>query len=292
MFWWKRSTPASVPATQDLDPERMLRRRLEADERLIRSEQNTRGEESALLAARGFDPDLVIPGGEHGAAMTLLDLYRRLRQQTIFEAACRLPSEAVARLVLLCDLPPDLREACYLGFLQKSNEETKHAESVFGAVYLRLGGRPAKAVPEDCIDDVSGGLLVAAEDPAENTRRFLDRSAIVAGTESASLFDGLPIWSARAKSWDDPLGRWLHARIETVVRPEEARHVLLTRMIFHRAVRPLGADAVARFVRHARFGVARTTRREFDEAEFMRAMGAAIPSFEDALGLAPAHRAA
>ena len=68
------------------------------------------------------------------------------------------------------------------------------------------------------------------------------------------------------------------------VKPEEARHVLTWRYLFHQGVVPRGADAIERYFMLTNWGRDRFLAPRMERQEFDRHMKASCPTVEQLIG--------
>jgi hypothetical protein len=93
-----------------------------------------------------------------------------------------------------------------------------------------------------------------------------------------------PTLLTRCARWGHPIGQELVRQIEETVRPEESRHVLTWRYVFHTLIAPKGEAVI-----HAYFGATNTGRitlgsSPFDRQAFTRMVGGGAPTFRQLLG--------
>jgi hypothetical protein len=188
-------------------------------------------------------------------------------------------------LALQAGLPNKVADALFLAYNQQSAEEAGHGDKVFAHAYFALGGSAPEAQHSVFGDgaDVSANMLPSA-DPAENLRRLCEIAGVLGGIETVALQRVLPFVSEVCMAWNHPIGNDLVAQIRDVVRPEESRHVLTFRYVFHQLVVPRGQAAIAAYMQATNAGRAQLGAPALDEAALDRLLGSASPSVQQLMG--------
>jgi hypothetical protein len=233
----------------------------------------------ARLSDRGFDPDARV--GE----LTVMQLYELLGVVASSEKAGQSPTHALSRLALHVGLPNKFADALFLAYNQQSAEEAGHGDKVFAHAYFALGG----SAPESQHSVFGNGAEVSAAmqasaDRSENLRRFCEIAGVLGGIETVALQRVLPFLNDLCLAWNHPIGNDLVAQIRDVVRPEESRHVLIFRYVFHRVVVPQGAAAIGRYMQATNNGRAQLGAPTLDATSLERLLGSTSPSAQQLIG--------
>jgi hypothetical protein len=240
---------------------------------------------SGRLADRGIDPNRVLGKGEFGQEVDVTALYVMLGAVAATEKAGQAPTHAAARLALQAGLPSEIADTLFLAYNQQSAEEAGHGDKVFGNAYYALGG--TSAGPElNVFGDEAGGVALVApgEDAKQNKKRLGVFAAVLGGIETVALQRAFPTLVNLCEAWDHPVARDLLQQIRDVVRPEESRHVLLFRYVFHQLIADKGETVVAAFRDTANLARAQLQAAALDAAAFERLMGASSPTPRQLLG--------
>jgi hypothetical protein len=240
---------------------------------------------SGRLADRGIDPNLVLGTGEFGQEVDVTALYVMLGAVAATEKAGQAPTHAAARLALQAGLPSEIADTLFLAYNQQSAEEAGHGDKVFGNAYYVLGGKSAGS-ELNVLGGESGGVALAAlgEDAKQNKKRLGVFAAVLGGIETVALQRAFPTLVNLCERWDHPVARDLLLQIRDVVRPEEARHVLLFRYVFHQLIAAKGEAVVAAFRDAANAARAQLQAAPLDPAAFERLMGTSSPTPRQLLG--------
>jgi hypothetical protein len=247
----------------------------EAEERL----KTARGR----LADRGIEPDRVIGEGTDGAAISVAGFYGILAVVGATEKAGQSPTYALARLALRSDLPSELAETLFLAYNQQSAEEAGHGDKVFGNAYFAMGG----VAPDTSRSVVGQGVpsfLQPSEDPGENQRRLGRIAGVLGGIETGALHRVFPLVMGLCERWDHAIGNDLRRQIQETVRPEEARHVLIWRYVFHTLFAPEGEEAANVYFDATNGGRARLGMPPLPREEIARMLGSSAPTPRQLLG--------
>jgi hypothetical protein len=237
------------------------------------------------LIDRGLDPDHVIGDTEATGSVDLAAFYDLLGTMAASEKAGQSPTYSLARLALRSSLPSEIADLLFLAYNQQSAEEAGHGDKVFGNAYFSMGGRPPggeRSVFGDG-DDVASGLA-ARDDPRENAWVLCTAAATLGGIETAALQRLFPFVGALCERWDHPIARDLARQIHDVVRPEESRHVLTWRYVFHHLVAPKGQAHVDQYLVATNAGRTQLAAPILDRKTFERIIGSQAPSARQLLG--------
>jgi hypothetical protein len=246
-----------------------------------------RARESARsrLMDRGFDPDDVIAAEGPGAGTDVAGFYDILGVMSASEKAGQSPAYALARLALHAALSNEIADHLFLAYNQQSAEEAGHGDKVFGNAYFAMGG----AAPECGLSVFGNGDYAAtpmqpSDDPLDNNERLRAAAARIGGIETVALQQLFPMVTALCEAWKHPIGRDLALQIRDTVRPEESRHVLIWRYVFHRVVAPAGAAAIEAYLRSTNVGRARLGAPALHREAFTRMLGTTAPTVRQLLG--------
>jgi hypothetical protein len=236
------------------------------------------------LSDRGLDPALVVGKGDLGNDITLAGFYVMLGMVAATEKAGQGPTFAMARLALQAGLPNEIADTLFLAYNQQSAEEAGHGDKVFGNAYYLMGG-VAPAAESSVVGGGPGpSLLNADEDPKVNKKRLCGIAGVLGGIETVALNRAFPTVVAICERWDHPIARDLFAQIRDVVRPEESRHVLNWRYVFHHLIAPKGEPVVDGFFAATNTGRRMLAAPELDRESFARMMGQSSPTPRQLLG--------
>lgn len=236
--------------------------------------QDVRAAARGRLSDRGIDPDQILGSGELGQDVDVVGLYLTLGAVAASEKAGQNPTYAAARLALHAGLRSSIADTLFLAYNQQSAEEAGHGDKVFGNAYFTLGGSAANddlSVFGNAADAVS--LLAPCDDPQQNKKRLGTFAAVLGGIETVALQRAFPALVNLCERWDHPVSRDLMLQIRDVVRPEESRHVLLFRYVFHQLIANKGPAVIAGFRDAFNGGRAQLGAAALDEAEFARLLG-------------------
>lgn len=247
----------------------------------VRTGANSR----ARLLDHGLDADRVIGEFGPGAPIDLTRFYDLLAVIASSEKAGQSPAYALARLALHSRLGRDVEELLFLAYNQQSAEEAGHGDKVFANAYFAMGSVAPDAGESLFGDgDDTAGALVPTDDPEENARVLRTTAAVIGGIETVALQRVFPLVTALCEAWDHPVGHDLAAQIRDVVRPEESRHVLIWRYVFHRLVAPRGGAAVEAYLAGTNDGRTQLGTPRLDRPSLFRMLGAEAPTARQLLG--------
>ncbi|MGC1400201.1 hypothetical protein, partial [Candidatus Binatus sp.] len=238
---------------------------------------------SARLTDRGIDPRPIVTTDYDGNAISVAQFYMMLRAYSVTEKAGQDPTYKAARVAIASDLPPRARDAAFVALNQQSAEEAGHGDKVFGAAYYEMGGVAPTPLPEEQLNN-GGDFLEPVSDPAINTQKVLDMMAILGGVETLALERAFPLVLDACSRWNHPLASQLVDQVNRNVKPEEARHVLTWRYLFHQGVAPRGEDAIERYFMLTNWGRDRFLAPRMERREFERHMKASCPTTEQLIG--------
>ncbi len=240
------------------------------------------------LADRGIDPDRRLGKSEFGEDISVLGLYVILGATAATEKAGQSPTHAAARLALHAGLPAEIADTLFLAYNQQSAEEAGHGDKVFGNAYYAMGGAaPAAAlsVVGNGGTNVDGaGFLGPTEDPKQNKKRLGGFAAVLGGIETVALQRAFPNLVTLCERWDHPIAHDLLAQIRDVVRPEESRHVLLFRYVFHQLIASKGDTVIETFRSATNSGRTMLGAEALDREAFTRLVGSSSPTPRQLLG--------
>jgi len=243
-----------------------------------------RERERGRLIDRGLDPDQVI-GETEGNPIDVATFYDILGKMAASEKAGQSPTYSLARLALRAGLPNEIADTLFLAYNQQSAEEAGHGDKVFGNAYFSLGGTAPggeNSVFGDGADVASG--LKPGDDPRENERLLGSVAGTIGGIEIVALQRVFPLVTRLCEGWDHPIARALVRQIREVVRPEESRHVLIWRYVFHQLIAPKGAAHVDQYLQATNAGRTQLVAPPFDRETFDRMIGTRAPSSRQLLG--------
>ena len=237
----------------------------------------------ARLTDRGIDPRPIVTTDYDGNAISVAQFYMMLRAYSVTEKAGQDPTYKAARVAIASDLPPRARDAAFVALNQQSAEEAGHGDKVFGAAYYEMGGIAPAPLAEEQLDN-GGDFLEPVADPAVNTQKVIDMMAVLGGVETLALERAFPLVLDACARWKHPLAGQLIDQVNHNVKPEEARHVLTWRYLFHQGVVPRGADAIERYFMLTNWGRDRFLAPRMERHEFDRHMKASCPTVEQLIG--------
>jgi hypothetical protein len=238
---------------------------------------------SARLSDRGIDPRPIVTNDFERNEISVAQFYMMLRAFSVTEKAGQDPTYKAARVAIASDLAPRVRDAAFVALNQQSAEEAGHGDKVFGAAYYEMGGVAPAPLPEEQLNN-GGDFLEPVADPAINTQKVLDMMAILGGVETLALENAFPLVLDACSRWKHPLSGQLIEQVNHTVKPEEARHVLTWRYLFHQGVAPRGADAIERYFMLTNWGRDRFLAPRMERREFERHMKASCPTTEQLIG--------
>jgi hypothetical protein len=239
----------------------------------------------ARLVDRGIDPNPVLGTDYAGNSMTVAGFYMMLRGYSVTEKAGQAPTYRAARCAIESDLAPRVRDAMFVALNQQSAEEAGHGDKVFAAAYYELGGTAPEVLAEDQLQD-SGAFLDPVADKALNTQKVIDVMAVLGGVETLALEQAFPLVLNACAKWDHPLADQLTEQVNRTVKPEEARHVLTWRYLFHMGAEPRGEAAIQRYYALTNWGRDRFLAPRMEWSEFQRHMKASCPTVDQLIGRA------
>jgi hypothetical protein len=235
------------------------------------------------LADRGIDPGQVLGQGEQGGEITAAGFYVMLGVVAATEKAGQSPTYAAARLAQHAGLPSEIRDTLFLAYNQQSAEEAGHGDKVFGNAYYAMGG-VAPTGAQSVVGQGGGGFLDPVDDPKQNRKRVGGFAGVLGGIETVALHRAFPNIVAMCERWNHPIGRELIAQIRDVVRPEESRHVLIWRYVFHQLIAPKGKAVIDAFMQATNSGRRSLAAPELDAQAFARLIGTGAPTPRQLLG--------
>jgi len=237
------------------------------------------------LMDRGFDPDHAIGDSGTTDSIDVATFYDILGRMAASEKAGQSPTYSLARLALRAGLPSEAADTLFLAYNQQSAEEAGHGDKVFGNAYFSMGGVAPGG--EHSVfgegDDVAS-VLNPRDDPSENERSLGITAARIGGIETFALQYLFPLVSKLCDRWDHPIGRDLARQIRDVVRPEESRHVLIWRYVFHRTIAPKGPARVDEYLQNTNAGRTQLAAPAFDRPTLERMLGTGAPTARQLLG--------
>jgi len=246
--------------------------------RAVTSER-TRGR----LSDRGFDPDRVI--GDADGAMDVAGFYDLLEVMAASEKAGQSPTYWLARLALSADLPSEIAETLFLAYNQQSAEEAGHGDKVFGNAYFSMGGVAPGG--EHSVFGDGGDVasrLKARDDPYENAQLLARTAGRIGGIETVALQRLFPLVTTLCERWNHPIGLDLMKQLRDVVRPEESRHVLTWRYVFHSLIVPQGAAHIDEYVQATNAGRSQLAAPTLARDQLERMLGTHAPTTRQLLG--------
>jgi hypothetical protein len=238
------------------------------------------------LGDRGIDPRQVLGTNELGDDVSVASFYGMLGRIAATEKAGQGPTFAMARLALKAGLPNEIADTLFLAYNQQSAEEAGHGDKVFGNAYYALGGH-APAAEQSAVGNGTGpnpDFLRASDDPKRNKQLLAGIAGVLGGIETVALNRVFPFVVTLGERWDHPIARDLLAQIRDTVRPEESRHVLNWRYVFHHMVAPKGDAVVDGFLGATNSGRRMLGSPEFDRETIMRMLGTSAPTPRQLLG--------
>ncbi len=235
------------------------------------------------LSDRGIDPRPIVATDYEGNQISVAQFYMMLRAYSVTEKAGQDPTYKAARIAIASDLAPRARDAAFVALNQQSAEEAGHGDKVFGAAYYEMGGIAPALLPEEQLNS-GGDFLEPVADPAMNTQKVLDMMAVLGGVETLALESAFPLVLDACSRWKHPLAGQLIEQVNHNVKPEEARHVLTWRYLFHQGVAPRGDDAIERYFMLTNWGRDRFLAPRMERREFDRHMKASCPTTEQLIG--------
>jgi hypothetical protein len=235
------------------------------------------------LADRGIDPSVVIGRNVFDEEVTVAGFYLMLGAVGATEKAGQDPTFALARLALQAGVPSEVADTLFLAYNQQSAEEAGHGDKVFGNAYYAMGGY-APAADQSVVGNGGGGFLQPTDDLKQNRKLLCGVAGVLGGIETVALNRVFPGLVSMSESWGHPIGRDLVAQIRDTVRPEESRHVLIWRYVFHNLIAPKGADVIEAFRQATNTGRRQVLGDELDQDTFLRMMGSSSPTPRQLLG--------
>src|SRR5487761_1826043 len=235
------------------------------------------------LSDRGIDPAPVIGMDFDGNPMTVAGFYAQLRTISVTEKSGQDPTFKMARLALASDLPARARDAAFVALNQQSAEEASHGDKIFGAVFFALGGIAPAPIPGEQ-NQQPPNYLLPTDDSSSDTQTLLDMMAVLGGVETLALENSFPAVLEACARWKHPLAEQLIDQVNHQVKPEEARHVLTWRYLFHTGALPKGEAAVERYFAMTNLGRDFFMAPTMERHQFDRHMKASCPSVEQLLG--------
>ena len=235
------------------------------------------------LSDRGIDPDQRLGANELGGDVTTARFYLLLGVVAASEKAGQGPTYAIARLALRSGLPSEIADTVFLAYNQQSAEEAGHGDKVFGNAYYAMGGVPTDS-SMSVFGDGGASFLEPGPDPRENLQRLVEVAAVLGGIETVALQRALPNVTGLCERWNHPVGNDVIAQIRDVVRPEESRHVLNFRYVFHQLIAPAGRPLIDAYFHATNAGRSQLDAPPLDRDRFARTVGASSPTPSQLLG--------
>jgi hypothetical protein len=235
------------------------------------------------LADRGIDPHQLLGRSEFGGEMTTAGLYVVLGSVAATEKAGQNPTHTLARLALRAGLSHEVADTLFLAYNQQSAEEAGHGDKVFGNAYYAMGGRAFEA-EQSVVGTPDSSAILNCDDSKENRKRLGGAAALLGGIETVALQRAFPNLVALCEAWGHPIARDLIAQIRDVVRPEESRHVLIWRYVFHELIAPKGEKVIEFYRQATNNGRALVAAEEIDRETFDRMIGTSAPTSRQLLG--------
>lgn len=247
----------------------------------MRVRERTRGR----LSDRGLDPDRVIDETEANGAIDVAGFYDILGVVAASEKAGQSPTRWLARLALTADLPSEVAETLFLAYNQQSAEEAGHGDKVFGNAYFSMGGVAPGGEHSVFGDggDVASGLK-PCDDPHENATLLASTAGTIGGIETVALQRLFPLITTLCERWNHPIGLDLTRQIRDLVRPEESRHVLTWRYVFHRLIVPGGPAQIDEYMQATNAGRSQLAAPTFEREHIERMLGTRAPTARQLLG--------
>lgn len=244
---------------------------------------------SGRLADRGIDPAQKLGKSDFGEDVSVLGLYIILGATAATEKAGQGPTHAAARLALHSDLPSEIADTLFLAYNQQSAEEAGHGDKVFGNAYFAMGGVAPSAMLSvvgnaGASGDGSAGFLGPSDDPKQNKKRLGAFAGVLGGIETVALQRAFPNLVTLCERWNHPIAHDLLAQIRDVVRPEESRHVLLFRYVFHQLITSKGDAVIEMFRSATNTGRTQLGADALDGEAFARLVGTSAPTPRQLLG--------
>jgi hypothetical protein len=235
------------------------------------------------LSDRGIEPDRVIGQSSEGESISVAGFYNLLSVVGATEKAGQSPTYALARLALRSDLPSEIADTLFLAYNQQSAEEAGHGDKVFGNAYYAMGGR-APDTSRSVVGQGVPSFLLPSDDPTDNQRRLGRIAGVLGGIETAALHRVFPLVVGLCERWDHPIGHDLKRQIQETVRPEEARHVLIWRYVFHTLFASSGDDGVNAYCDATNGGRQRLGLPPLPRDAIERMLGSSVPTPRQLLG--------
>lgn len=235
------------------------------------------------LSDRGIDPDAVLGQGEFGP-ISVAGFYSMLGMVAATEKAGQNPTFAMARLALHSGLPSEIADTLFLAYNQQSAEEAGHGDKVFGNAYYLMGGF-APGVDQSVVGNTSpNDFLAPSDDKKTNKKRLGTIAGVLGGIETVALNRVFPLVVSLCEAWDHPIARDLLLQIRDTVRPEESRHVLNWRYVFHHMIAPKGDGIINLFFDATNSGRRAVAGADIDRETFKRMLGTSAPTPRQLLG--------
>lgn len=267
----------------NFNPDTIRAEREQLDARLLQRMREEYPAACARLSGRGIDPTPVVTTDYDGNQMNVGNFYMMLRGYSVTEKSGQAPTYRAARCAIHSDLPAPVRDAMFVALNQQSAEEAGHGDKIFGAAYYAMGGVAPEPVPEEQLQDPSN-FLEPADDKAVNSQKVIDVMAVLGGVETLALERAFPLVLDACAHWQHPLAEQLTSQVNQNVKPEEARHVLTWRYLFHHGVAPRGEGAIQRYYMLTNWGRDRFLAPRMEWSEFQRHMRASCPTVEQIIG--------
>ena len=236
-----------------------------------------------LLADRGIDPEHRVGVDDLGNPVTTADLHVRLGAVAASEKSGQAPTHMLARLALAAALPSETADTLFLAYNQQSAEEAGHGDKVFGNAYYAMGGCDLRP-EQSAFRDVNPAAFQPSDDPKENLLRLCTIAGALGGIEVVALQGAFPTLVSWCEHWEHPVAHDLQRQIRDVVRPEESRHVLTWRYVFHQLIAPKGDAAIAAYLDATNLGRRTIGAPDLDHATLRRQLGQTAPTPRQLLG--------
>jgi hypothetical protein len=234
------------------------------------------------LSDRDIDPNLVLGHGDFGP-ISVAGFYTMLGMVAATEKAGQNPTFAMARLALHSGLPGEVADTLFLAYNQQSAEEAGHGDKVFGNAYYLMGGF-APAADQSAVGTSPSEFLAPSDDKKTNKKRLGTIAGVLGGIETVALNRVFPLVVSLCEAWDHPIARDLLLQIRDTVRPEESRHVLNWRYVFHHMIAPKGDAIVDLFFDATNSGRRAVAGLDIDRETFARMLGTSAPTPRQLLG--------
>ena len=236
------------------------------------------------LTDRGIDPSQVLGRDDFGGEITTAGFYVVLGSVAATEKAGQSPTHALAKLALRAGLPSEVADTLYLAYNQQSAEEAGHGDKVFGNAYYAMGGFAYEGEQSVVGTGDPSSALLNSDDLKENRKRLGGAAGLLGGIETVALQRAFPNIVGWCERWDHPIARDLISQIRDTVRPEESRHVLIWRYVFHQMIASKGEKVIEFYRSATNNGRKLVAAEDIDRETFERMIGTAAPTPRQLLG--------